>query len=57
MASAADSAHDRAVEAGLDFYTDPATGLMVMTSLHHRRRGHCCSNGCRHCPYDTKESE
>lgn len=54
MNSPADNAHDRAVEAGLEFYTDPASGLMVMTALHHLRRGQCCSNGCRHCPYDDE---
>jgi len=32
-----------------DFYFD--NGLMVFTAEHHRRRGFCCSSGCRHCPY------
>ncbi len=45
------AAHDRAVANGFDFYTDPDTGLMVMTSLYLKRRGYCCSNQCRHCPY------
>jgi len=26
-------------------------GLMVLTETHHRKRGTCCGNGCRHCPY------
>lgn len=48
---AAIAAHDRAVADGRDFYTDPDTGLMVMTRLYLQRRGYCCGNVCRHCPY------
>lgn len=44
-------AHDVAVARGLDFYVDPDTGYMVMTALYLRERGHCCDNGCRHCPW------
>lgn len=57
MSSPAEVAHNRAVEAGLDYYTDPATGLVVMTALYHLNRGHCCSNGCRHCPYGEITNE
>jgi len=28
------------------------TGYRVFTRLAHERRGRCCGNGCRHCPYD-----
>lgn len=45
------SAHDAAVAAGQAGYLDPGTGLFVMTAEHHIRRGKCCHNGCRHCPY------
>lgn len=44
-------AHQHAVDKGLDFYTDPSTGLMVMTALYLTNRGYCCKNECRHCPY------
>ena len=27
-------------------------GLMVFTEQYHRKRGSCCGNNCRHCPYD-----
>ncbi len=27
-------------------------GLMVFTEAYHLKRGYCCGNGCRHCPYD-----
>ena len=52
MTPAAERAHDMAGEKGADFYTDPDTGLMVMTALYLERRGYCCKNICRHCPYD-----
>ena len=32
-----------------DFYF--AAGLMVFTEAYHRRRGYCCDQDCRHCPY------
>jgi hypothetical protein len=34
-----------------DFYFDGAA--MVFTSAYHLRRGYCCDNGCRHCPYSA----
>ena len=47
------AAHDHAVAAGSEFYTDPETGLMVMTVVCLIRRGYCCNNTCRHCPFDV----
>ncbi|HVE58063.1 MAG TPA: DUF5522 domain-containing protein [Pyrinomonadaceae bacterium] len=38
---------------GIDFYFE--NGLMVLTALYLKKRGYCCGNGCRHCPY-LKES-
>jgi hypothetical protein len=38
---------------GLDFYFDG--GLFVMTGHYLRKRGYCCKNGCRHCPYGYKK--
>lgn len=35
-----------------DFYMD--NGRKVMTEQFHIRRGFCCGNGCRHCPYHPK---
>jgi hypothetical protein len=37
-----------ALETG-DFYWD--NGFLVFTEQYHRRRGFCCGNRCRHCPY------
>lgn len=32
-----------------DFYYDE--GKMVFTESYHLRRGKCCKNNCKHCPY------
>ena len=32
-----------------DYYMDH--GLMVLTARYHLRRGYCCEQGCRHCPW------
>ena len=34
-----------------DFYYND-NGQMVMTESYHRRRGSCCGNKCKHCPYE-----
>jgi iron complex transport system substrate-binding protein len=34
---------------GRDYYTE--NGVMVFTASYLQRRGYCCGNGCRHCPY------
>jgi 23S rRNA (cytidine1920-2'-O)/16S rRNA (cytidine1409-2'-O)-methyltransferase len=34
---------------GTDYYLED--GLMVLTEGFLLRRGYCCDNGCRHCPY------
>ncbi|GAB3564805.1 hypothetical protein GCM10027578_10980 [Spirosoma luteolum] len=35
------------------YYT--AEGFLVFTEAYHRKRGYCCRNGCRHCPYGFKK--
>ena len=32
-----------------DYYIE--RGAMVFTASYLKRRGYCCGNGCRHCPY------
>lgn len=44
--------HRLAVDKGSTTYIDPDTGFTVFTELAHQRRGFCCGNMCRHCPYD-----
>ena len=36
-----------------DFYYE--NGYRVFTESYHSRRGYCCGNGCRHCPYNKDE--
>ena len=38
---------------GVDYYLNE-DGLMVLTEIFHLKKGFCCGNGCRHCPYDFK---
>lgn len=33
-----------------DFYYSPE-GYIVFTEKYHLKRGYCCKNGCKHCPY------
>lgn len=49
-------AHAAAIAAGQAGYTDPQTGLFVLTSAYLADRGTCCGNRCRHCPYRDRES-
>ncbi len=34
-----------------DFYLNDK-GYRVFTEKYHLKRGYCCLNGCKHCPYD-----
>ena len=56
-AGLSDSSHTNGSESplveGEDYYIE--NGLSVFTARFLRRRGYCCDNGCRHCPY-SKES-
>lgn len=36
----------------VDYYTE--NGMFVFTAAYHLKRGYCCKNGCRHCPYGFK---
>ena len=38
---------------GLDYYFE--NGLMVLTGRFLLKRGYCCGNGCRHCPYPEEQ--
>src|SRR5687767_9493940 len=43
--------HSRACINGESTYNDPETGYTVFTEVAHRKRGKCCGNKCRHCPF------
>lgn len=44
--------HKKACLEGGMFYVDPESGYNVMTEVAHLKRGKCCGNTCRHCPFD-----
>jgi len=33
----------------MDYYLDD--GFVVFTKEYHIKRGYCCKNKCKHCPY------
>ncbi|MGB0887761.1 MAG: DUF5522 domain-containing protein [Vicingaceae bacterium] len=39
-----------------DFYLTPE-GYRVFTEKYLLKRGYCCQNGCRHCPYGFDKSK
>jgi hypothetical protein len=39
---------------GVDFYFE--NGLMILTAHFLLKRGYCCGNGCRNCPYSKADS-
>lgn len=36
---------------GEDYYYNEQ-GYIVLTENFHLKKGYCCGNGCKHCPYD-----
>lgn len=41
---------DKLIE-NIDYTVD--NGQTVFSSWYHLKRGECCGNGCRHCPYES----
>jgi hypothetical protein len=39
-----------------DYYLTPE-GYKVFTEKYHLKRGYCCQNGCRHCPYGFNDAK
>ncbi len=39
-----------------DFYNSPE-GYIIFTEKYHLKRGYCCKNSCKHCPYDFKKKD
>lgn len=44
---------ESALVEGEDYYWEGP--VIVFTAHFLRRRGYCCGNGCRHCPYREGE--
>ena len=36
-----------------EFYYSPE-GYIVFTEKYNLKRGYCCKNGCKHCPFGFK---
>jgi len=45
-----------ALKEGEDYYLNEQ-GLLVFTAKYHLKRGYCCQNGCRHCPYGFRKKQ
>lgn len=39
------------MQEGIDYYIRD-DGRLVFTSTYLLKRGYCCGNGCKHCPYE-----
>lgn len=37
-----------------EYYYSPE-GYIVFTEKYHLKRGYCCNNNCKHCPYRKNE--
>ncbi|TWT96824.1 hypothetical protein Pla108_25980 [Botrimarina colliarenosi] len=48
-----DATQRNALQPGADYYVE--RGGVVFTAAFLARRGVCCDNGCRHCPYRQVE--
>jgi hypothetical protein len=44
------SSSDQPLQKDVDYYIE--NGRWVFTETYHRKRGYCCGNACRHCPYE-----
>lgn len=43
------------LEEGIDYYIE--NGFYVFTAHYLQKRGYCCGNGCRHCPYGEEKKK
>ncbi len=39
-----------------DYYLSEQ-GYIVFTEKYHLKRGYCCKNGCKHCPYGFNQAK
>eukprot|EP00003_Mantamonas_plastica_P006389 TRINITY_DN1519_c1_g1_i1.p2 TRINITY_DN1519_c1_g1~~TRINITY_DN1519_c1_g1_i1.p2 ORF type:complete len:128 (-),score=20.26 TRINITY_DN1519_c1_g1_i1:717-1100(-) len=50
--------HLKSIESGQNGYIDESIGgYYVMNAMVHIKRGKCCGNKCRHCPYEHENVE
>ncbi len=41
------------ISGGEEWYME--NGFLVFTEVYHLKRGYCCKNACRHCPYGFRK--
>ncbi len=39
-----------------DYYINEE-GYVVFTAIYLLKKGYCCDNGCKHCPYSYREKK
>jgi hypothetical protein len=44
------------LEAGIDYYLNEE-GNFVFKAEYHLKRGYCCKNNCKHCPWQFVEND
>ena len=49
------SSPDTTLVEGIDYYIE--NGRWVFTATHHRKRGYCCKNICRNCPFGNSPAD
>ena len=40
-----------------DEYYHSNEGYIIFTEKYHLKRGYCCNNNCKHCPYKMKKKD
>jgi len=39
-----------------EYYHSP-DGYIIFTEKYHLKRGYCCNNNCKHCPYKKEDKK
>ncbi len=39
------------------YYYFASEGYIVFTKEYHLKRGYCCNNSCKHCPYKKNKKK
>ncbi|MGP8217392.1 MAG: DUF5522 domain-containing protein [Bacteroidia bacterium] len=56
METGNDNPFNKDLKEGEDFYYT-VEGYKVFTATYLLKRGYCCQNGCRHCPYGFHDKQ
>ena len=53
LSESAATAPPTSTQGGEEWYMEK--GFVVFTEVYHLKRGYCCKNACRHCPYGFRK--